>query len=366
MTSFGVIGAYGRVGLECVQSLVETTDNLVVVGGRDRQKLEAHFKNMGERISMQPVDVDDREALDRFCAGCDIVINCAGPSGRILDKVACAAIGNNSHYVDPSGNAKLYSALDQKKAEIERKALTLLIYAGLNPGVSGLLPASVAMREFDVADRIDIFHAGGGEMTFNSAYDVIESITDGSTESMVHFENGKKKKGLAPLNNYRLPDPVGMVNAYPVFSQELMAVIDRCNLKSARCYSAFMGMATPRTLFEIGVTKQYETEEQKARSARLLVNALKEDIGEKKPCFMIHVKARGKRNRADREVLATLSAKNGYKALGVVVAIAARFIDEGKCVGPGCFLLTDGVNPEQFMASIAQQQAFRVHTAEAS
>ncbi|MDF2708687.1 MAG: hypothetical protein K0R62_4339 [Nonomuraea muscovyensis] len=50
------------------------------------------------------VDVEDAGALAAFCAGCRIVVNCAGPSSRILDTVARAALAAGAAYVDVAGD----------------------------------------------------------------------------------------------------------------------------------------------------------------------------------------------------------------------------------------------------------------------
>lgn len=360
----GIIGGYGRVGLECTKCLLETTVYNIIIGGRNKEKWEDLRKNMERRVSMQVVDVYDQYSLDNFCCKCDIVINCAGPSERIFDRVALAAMRHNIHYVDPSGNARLYKVLGDITAAIERKGLTFLLYAGLSPGLSGLFPAYMAKHHFDIVRSLDLFHVGGGEMTFNSAYDFIVSIDDGSTEAMVYYENGIRKKGIPPLNDITLPEPVGKVDAYPVFSQELMRVVESCRIKSARSYNAFIGTSTPRVLFEIGVSKQYETEEQKARSARLLMKALKEDILNKKPFFMIHLIMKGEKNGLYKKITSTLTFDDGYKALGIVVASSARLIINELSNGPGCFLLADTTNPSEFMALLEQQNIFCVQSSD--
>ncbi|MGW7482853.1 saccharopine dehydrogenase NADP-binding domain-containing protein [Nonomuraea muscovyensis] len=55
-------------------------------------------------VEAMRVDVEDAGALAAFCAGCRIVVNCAGPSSRILDTVARAALAAGAAYVDVAGD----------------------------------------------------------------------------------------------------------------------------------------------------------------------------------------------------------------------------------------------------------------------
>jgi saccharopine dehydrogenase-like NADP-dependent oxidoreductase len=74
-TRVGIIGGYGRVGLEAAKCFLETTGYDIIIGGRDKKMGEATVESMGPRASGRVVDVYNQHSLDSFCRKCDIVIN---------------------------------------------------------------------------------------------------------------------------------------------------------------------------------------------------------------------------------------------------------------------------------------------------
>ena len=56
------------------------------------------------RLQWTAVDFNDTPALARFARGCDVLLNCAGPSWRVADRAAQAALKADAHYVDAAGD----------------------------------------------------------------------------------------------------------------------------------------------------------------------------------------------------------------------------------------------------------------------
>lgn len=197
----GIVGGYGRVGLETARHLIKTTDYDIVIGGRSIRKADETATNLGARVSAQMVDIDDQSALDAFCRECGLVINCTGPSWRVLDRVAIAALRQGVHYVDPGGYDPLYNALTDNQEELKEKGLTFIMSAGLLPGLSGLFPAYVAQNRFDHVKYLEIYYIGRDRWTFNSAYDIASSLEDPDSRGMVYYKNGEMQKaGLFSLS----------------------------------------------------------------------------------------------------------------------------------------------------------------------
>ncbi len=355
-TRVGIIGGYGRVGQEAAKCLLYTTDYNIIIGGRNNKIAEATAESMGPRFSSQVVDVYNQHSLDSFCRRCDIVINCAGPSRRILDKVALSALREGVHYVDAAGDDPLYDSLASKNEAIKKKKLTFVISAGMYPGLSGVFPAYVAANRFDSVDSLEIYFAGGDTFTFSAAYDYVCSIQEDYGKGMAYYQNGQiKKKGIAPTNAV-LPSPIGKVDAYPLFTQELRHVVESCNIKSARAYIAPVSKSIFSTLFYIQSCKQYKTEAEKNRSANLLMKASEEDLKNKKPCSMFHLIMQGKKSGLHRKLISTLFfEEDGSKLTAIVAANTARLILDGFTNGPGRFVLQEGININEFMGLLEQQ-----------
>jgi saccharopine dehydrogenase-like NADP-dependent oxidoreductase len=367
MTKFGIVGGYGGVGIEVAKSLLETTEHEIIIGGRDKRKGEVAAENMGPRAFSRVVDVYDQSSLDNFCRMCDIVINCAAPSRSIFDRVALASMRQGIHYVDTGGDSLLYNALiSSKEEEIKRKRLTFIVSAGIYPGLSGVFIVSEAKNYFDAVNYLEFYHAGLGRFTLNSAYDIICSMTDASGDYFkagLYYENGERKRdGHARVKNIELPLPVGKVDAYPLFTEDLSRIVEGCSIKSARAYSVAIGKSFPMAVTSMLMSKQYETEEQKQQSAKLLVKASEQDLKDKKPFTMFHMIMKGQKNRIEKKITSIMLLEDGYKVSGIVSAITARLIMDGLGNDPGCFYLDDGIDINGFMTLLNQQGISRLRT----
>ncbi|MGW3369513.1 saccharopine dehydrogenase NADP-binding domain-containing protein [Streptosporangium canum] len=135
-----VLGCYGAVGGAVVRRLREAGAGPLRLGGRDLDRVRALIGTgsggpagaeaatggavpgaavpdaggMEARAGADEavaVDLRDAAALAAFCEGCHVVVNCAGPSSRILDTVARAALAAGAHYVDVAGDAAVRDRL---------------------------------------------------------------------------------------------------------------------------------------------------------------------------------------------------------------------------------------------------------------
>ncbi|MER5325415.1 saccharopine dehydrogenase NADP-binding domain-containing protein [Streptosporangium roseum] len=141
--AIAVLGCYGAVGRSVVRRLREAGTGPLRLGGRDLDRVRALAGTgsggpagaeaatggaaTGEAVTVTAgagaaearagadetvaVDLHDAAALAAFCEGCHVVVNCAGPSSRILDTVARAALAAGAHYVDVAGDAAVRDRL---------------------------------------------------------------------------------------------------------------------------------------------------------------------------------------------------------------------------------------------------------------
>ena len=78
----GVLGASGAVGGAALAGLCAEGRHALRAGYRSRP-LRSDKTSCAD---WQPVDVDDETSLARFCDGCEVVLNAAGPSCPVLDR----------------------------------------------------------------------------------------------------------------------------------------------------------------------------------------------------------------------------------------------------------------------------------------
>ena len=355
----GIVGGYGRVGLETAQHLIKITNYDIVISGRSIKKADEAAANLGARVSGQMVDINDQSTLDVFCRRCDIVINCAGPSAVVQDRVALAAIRQSIHYVDPGGYNMLYKILEEKENEIKNKGLRFVISAGLFPGLSEVFPAYIAKTQFESVNYLELYYVGHDRWTYNSAYDIVSSLKEMENYGFVYFDNGRMKKlgKVSGIKKIKLPPPLGSVRVFPFFSPEILQVVQKYGIKSAQTYGTNSGIFVPLTMFYIMLFRQYKTQKQKERSAMLIAKAAELDLKKRSPYFIMYLIIEGKMAGKKKRIVSKLVFGDTYKPTGLSLAITARLILEGAAEKAGRFLLAEGVNMERVI-SLLEEESF--------
>jgi hypothetical protein len=164
----GLLGASGSVGREVVRLL--RPGHRLRIGGRDPQALQRLAGEPGA-VQAQPLDLNDEGALRGFVAGCRLVVNCAGPSYRVLDRVARAALAAGADYLDVGGDDLLWQRLEGQVPEGRR----VLLSAGMLPGLSGLLPRYLAAG-LQRIDEMRCYAGGLGALSASAAEDFLLSL----------------------------------------------------------------------------------------------------------------------------------------------------------------------------------------------
>ena len=99
----GIAGAYGATGSLVVNRLAATTEHELLLGGRSAERGTQLAAKLGDRASARAVDVMNPASLAAFCDACDLLVNCAGPSHLVLDRVARVAVERRTGLVDVGG-----------------------------------------------------------------------------------------------------------------------------------------------------------------------------------------------------------------------------------------------------------------------
>lgn len=349
--TIGIIGGYGRVGLETCRYCMQIPDVQLLVGGRNHKRASDVAAELGSGVGAMPVDTSSHASLDSFCSRCDLLVNTAGPAALIGDNVALAALRRGINYIDVSGTEALYSDLTRSLDLIEKKRLTFIIAAGIFPGLSGVFPAAMADSHFDSVELLEIcFVSEGDTLSFNAAYDVVSSLQDGYAHGMRHYVNGRlTSDGVAP-RTIDLPSPIGAVQAYPSMSQELLLLAQNRKIGTARAYLSILDNAMA-AMFRIRAEKLFASEEQRRQSAELLMRATERDLTDRRRCTMYHLRIQGKTNGSPHELVSILEFHDNDATLtGITAACTARLLLENNTAGNGRFFLWEGVAPDMLMS----------------
>lgn len=231
----GVVGASGAVGRVAVRLLAEFWNGPIrITVGRS-----GGFPDLpaGKTFERRRVDIDDASALKEFCRDCAVILNCAGPSYRILDRVARAAFDAGADYIDPGGDDVLADAL--AAAPLERGRVAILS-AGLMPGLSALLPKWLAGQSGGVPTALTAYFCLRDYFSPGAAEDFLLAFSSGDAQPMAGWSAGKPAhRALDPLTEVHLPYFRGRVNGRPFLSREGARLARALELTEAQWYFVF-------------------------------------------------------------------------------------------------------------------------------
>ncbi|MFI9324529.1 saccharopine dehydrogenase NADP-binding domain-containing protein [Kitasatospora aureofaciens] len=239
----GVLGGYGDVGAFTSRALARLGPGPLRIGGRDpvaarRLGAELGASDVGAcEVVAQAVDFTDEPSLQRFADGCRILVNCAGPSHAVADRAARAALRAGADYVDAAGDDTLFAALDPG-AWSDRAAV---LSAGLNPGLTGLLPRWAAAR-FTEVHGLTCYFGLLDHFTEVAADDYLQGAADGVSEPLAAWRDGRRRPGaLRRRTGARVPCYPGTVTALPHLPTEGERLARALGIDRADWYTVVAG-----------------------------------------------------------------------------------------------------------------------------
>lgn len=196
-----VYGAGGYTG-RLVAARVRHQGAEPVLVGRAPERLRAAAEAAGlAEVETRTAGLDDHHALSGAFAGCDAVVNCAGPFTHLGEPVVRAAIAAGCHYVDTTAE-QLYikRIFDTCAAEAEDAGVTVIPAMGYDIVPGDLLCHLVGKRVEPVGRLTLAYDIRDFGMTRGSARSVLEMYTGGE----VAYRAGTWQDGGGPTRR----DPV--------------------------------------------------------------------------------------------------------------------------------------------------------------
>ncbi len=315
----GIVGAYGAVGAATARFIRTFCAVEVRLGGRDLKRTQRLIDtDLGAGAAMS-VDVDDPVALSRFCQDCSVVVNCAGPSHRVQDRVARAALAAGADYVDPGGDEPLHASL--APLDLVRRDRRAILSAGLMPGLSGIIPRWIAQHGFDRADRLTAFISLRTRFTHAAAVDFLLSDHRGYGESLAAWQHGVRvSRALEPLAQIELPYFQTRVDAYPYLSREADRLAAALGLSDLHWYHLFDDQ---RIVSLVGRLQQEIGEGQPVDAAAdALVRAVDVELFGREPSVVLVFELAGLAQGRSLQRTALFRATDTYETSGAVAALA--------------------------------------------
>jgi len=227
----GILGSGGAVGSVACDILQHF---FYIRGGQRHQPPKPIKKANYEWVH---VDLYDTDSLANFCNGCEVILNCAGPSCRIGDRVARAAKEAGAYYVDVFGTGVLEPPLSGNIRDAEG---VFVLSAGVFPGLSGVLPLWLSDQGFDTVDSIYGFAGGREFVSFGAAADLLLSSIKGFGIPGAYWSNGSvcrlPESSLEPV---ALPGFKDRVYIQPFLNDEMVHLSKQLKVGEIHWHSVY-------------------------------------------------------------------------------------------------------------------------------
>lgn len=177
-----IFGATGFTGKHTVYEGVKILENLTWgIAGRNKEKLEAVLKEMGEKakkdLSNIPIiiaDVTNEESLKGMAERAKIIVNCCGPYRLYGEPVVKACINAGTNHVDVSGEPYYMELMNLNYNDLAReKGVYIVSACGFDS-----IPADIGVKFFE--DKFD------GEVHSIESY-LTTWTTDKTSGATIHY-----------------------------------------------------------------------------------------------------------------------------------------------------------------------------------
>jgi hypothetical protein len=309
--------------------------------------LAAEFES---RVSAAYLDVLDAHSLDDFCSRCSIIVNCAGPTAVLQDRVAQAAFHRRCHYIDPGGFSLVKQRLLPHSREIADSGLSFVLSAGWLPGVSEVVPVyadAQARAKMDALESVAVYCGDSSEWSVAALRDGVWYVRHLGPRSPGYFRKGEWVRARA-TEAYPKVDlgSLGLRRFCMLPTAEQNEVGRRLNACDFFAYSHLAGFPAVFSGVVLALLPLPE-----AFGVRLIRNVFRGHL----PVggFVVaRAVGRSQGRTFSLTVQAVYDHQRQYWANGLVPAIVARMLWRGEGVMAGIHFLADAVDPMVFMAEL--------------
>ncbi|MBI6614767.1 saccharopine dehydrogenase NADP-binding domain-containing protein [Pseudomonas simiae] len=344
----GVLGASGDVGLASAQALLSLGLHNLRLGGRDahtgaRCLARLHQQWPDARLQWTAVDFNDTPALARFARGCDVLLNCAGPSWRVADRAAQAALKADAHYVDAAGDIHLDPALWRGRSAV--------LGAGLQPGLTGLLPRWLAAQGFTRVQGLTSYFGLRDQFTAVAADDFLQGAVDGSSEPLAAWHNGRCSRALRRRRDVLLPCFPGPVHVLPYLNEEGERLARDLHLETGQWFNVITDGHVLNTLDQAHNLPRAEAVQRLCTASQL-------DLSGQPPFVTLLLQLDGLCDGQACTRSLVLSGAGNAALTGAMAAITVVSVLEGE-IRPGCHHAAHALPPAASLERLQRTSSIR-------
>jgi hypothetical protein len=321
------------------------------VGGRDPSRAETLITSLGrgERTTAVTAEAVDlwSASLDSFLSRCRLVVNCAGPSYRVLDTVAQAALRHGVDYVDAAGDDPVHARLTTQGGGADAWTSadrTAVLSAGALPGLSGLLPR-VLVDPATQPVRLEAYVGGVAALTPAAAGDVLLARGPEHGIPAAAWENGRiRNRELDPRRGLRLAAFPRPVAAFPYLSTEAARLAKAADIRRVHWYTVFGGERLAEELAMAWALDSADTTD--------LVRAADEDVRRHGSWYGQEFRLWNGTDDGPPTRTLILRAEDSYELSGFLTAAAAQDVLASR-VKPGVHYAADVLDPQSTARALA-------------
>lgn len=347
----GVLGGSGVVGRAAAGALVDLGVERLRLGGRRIDAVAAVADALPTTTAQAlAVDLADAESLAAFCAGCTIVLNCAGPSYEVRGRVALAALAAGADYVDVAGDDPAHEQL--RGMDLVALGRSAVLSAGMLPGLSGLLPRWLAGRRPDPGGRLTVWAGGLEQCSRTVATDLVLSLggAGGGADGRAFGESGaawrdghRASRALTAQTAAELPFFPTAVTLQPYLSTEAERTAEALGLDALEWYNVFPGSRARTVLAALAGGRA-----RPADAADRLVTAADLDLTGRRPYYRMVFAL----ETSAGAVTAVLGTGDSYRLTAAVGALAVTATLADK-IPAGLHFAAEVLDPDSTVRRIA-------------
>lgn len=230
MYRVGIIGASGNAGKGAVSILKKREEIFLKLGCRHIENLESVNGN----CELCSVDVNREEELNAFVENCDYVINCAGPSWKIMERVAKSCFQYHKVYIDVAGGRSFIHSLSMLKQAEGNRGITS---AGVYPGLSEIFLKWICEQSDGEISSIEEVFYGNDKLSDIALQDICDSLKDDEGAVFCFCHKGEiLKLSFKTRTSMKVPGSPNPIYLIPVINSAFADVMGKYSVDKAIFY----------------------------------------------------------------------------------------------------------------------------------
>lgn len=341
----GIIGGSGNVGRYAIRLLDEYTNEVIRAGCRKPESLYQDFPG----IEVKKVDITEEGSISAFIEGCDLILNCAGPSSALSEKAVRVCTRYGCNYVD-AGMNRCFKEQSEKIPDF-----AVIYAAGATPGLSGILPRWLG-KQFDEIDELSNYQGSFGAFSKTAAADYLSGVFSGESETGMAWKNGSKQEITSRQDKIkRLPffSPDLMISPY--FDNEAETVAKMLKIKSGKWNVVFAGERIKSVLGSC--RSDYMRQPEKV--AEKLCAASKTDAAGRESYMIFLIEIKGKINGFYEVKTLLLKTLQPSLLTAAAAMLACSMVLNGK-VAPGVYPFSELNDTDYIISKLTEMKGLEL------